>query len=76
MRIELGICLDMVFRVFVTPPAATPTPTAPLATPSPPTGQRAGALKNCKKKANQKDWTKKKLKKCKKKARLLPVSAR
>ena len=43
--------------------------------PAPPalTGQRAAALKKCKKKAKKKDWTKKKLQKCKKKARLLPV---
>jgi hypothetical protein len=37
------------------------------------TGQRAAALKKCKKKAKKKDWTKKRLQKCKKKARLLPV---
>lgn len=37
------------------------------------TGQRAAALRNCKKKAKKKDWTKKQLKKCKKKAKLLPV---
>ncbi len=36
------------------------------------TGQRAAALKKCKK-AKKKDWTKKKLRKCKKKAKLLPV---
>ena len=62
--------LDMLFRVFVTPPL---TPPAGLATPSPPTGQRAAALNNCKKKAKQKDWAKKRLKKCKQKANLLPV---
>ena len=38
-----------------------------------PTGRRAAALKKCKKTAKKKDWTKKKLRKCKKKARLLPV---
>ncbi len=37
------------------------------------TGQRAAALKECKKKAKKKNWTKKRLKKCKEKARLLPV---
>ena len=29
--------------------------------------------RNCKKKAKKKDWTKKQLKKCTKKAKLLPV---
>ncbi len=38
----------------------------------PPTGQRAAALKKCKKK-NKKHHNKKKFKKCKKKAKLLPV---
>jgi hypothetical protein len=37
------------------------------------TGQRAAALKKCKKNAHKKHWTKKKLKKCKKNAQLLPV---
>lgn len=37
------------------------------------TGQRAAALKKCKKTAKKKHWTKKRLNKCKKKARLLPV---
>jgi hypothetical protein len=46
---------------------------ATLSTPEPPTGQRAAALKQCKKKAKKKHWTKKRLKKCKRKARLLPV---
>ena len=36
------------------------------------TGQRAAALKKCKKKAKKKHWPKKKLKKCKKKAKKLP----
>jgi hypothetical protein len=40
--------------------------------PKPPTGQRAAALKKCKKK-NKKSHNKKKFKKCKKKANLLPV---
>jgi hypothetical protein len=47
-------------NVFLTPP------------PSPITGQRAAALKKCKKK-NKKSHNKKKFKKCKKKANLLPV---
>ena len=38
-----------------------------------PTGQRAAAIKKCKKKAKQKHWSKKKLNKCKKKAKKLPV---
>jgi hypothetical protein len=42
------------------------------APPSPTTGQRAAALKKCKKK-NKKSHNKKKFKKCKKKANLLPV---
>ena len=37
------------------------------------TGQRAAALKKCKKQAKKKDWTKKRLRKCKKKANLLLV---
>jgi hypothetical protein len=40
--------------------------------PKPPTGQRAAALKKCKKK-HKKSHNKKKFKKCKKKANLLPV---
>jgi|tagenome__1003787_1003787.scaffolds.fasta_scaffold20842078_2 hypothetical protein len=37
------------------------------------TGQRAVALKKCKSKAKHKHWSKKKLRKCKRKARKLPV---
>jgi hypothetical protein len=66
------LTLDMVFRVFVTPPAPTPTPPAPLATPLPPTGQRAAAIKKCTRKFPGKAKAKKR-KKCKKKANLLPV---
>src|SRR3954452_11609145 len=51
--------------------AATLIP-SPTAAPSGPTGQRAAALKKCKKKAQKKHWSKTKLKKCKKKAKLLP----
>jgi len=53
---------DLIFSVFVTPP--------PVLAPTPPaaTGQRAAALKKCKKKKS-----KKARKKCKKKARKLPV---
>jgi hypothetical protein len=59
---------DASFTVSVTP--LPPTPAAPAA---PVTGQRAAALKKCKKKAKKKHWSTKKLKKCKKKANLLPV---
>jgi hypothetical protein len=38
-----------------------------------PTGQRAAALKRCKKRARKHNWPHSKLKKCKKRARLLPV---
>lgn len=37
------------------------------------TGQRAAALKSCKKQAHKHDWSHKRLRKCKKKANLLPV---
>jgi hypothetical protein len=53
---------DLVFTAFVTPPAP----------PAPPTGQRAAALKKCKKQLKKTD-NKKKFKKCKKKANLLPI---
>ena len=68
------------------PPSSTPlTPAGPAApnfalpvqatvtAPTPPTGQRAAALKKCKKKAKKKGWTKKRLKRCKQKATLLPL---
>jgi hypothetical protein len=41
--------------------------------PCPATGQRAAALKLCKKRAKKRNWPHTRLKKCKKKARLLPV---
>ena len=47
-----------------------PCPVSPAASAA---GQRAAALKKCKKAAKKKDWTKKRLRKCKKKANLLPV---
>jgi hypothetical protein len=43
----------------------TPTPTT--------TGQRATALASCKKRAHKRHWSHKRLKKCKKKAKLLPI---
>ena len=41
--------------------------------PTNPTGQRAAALKKCKKRANKHHWSNKRLRKCKKQANLLPV---
>jgi CSLREA domain-containing protein len=51
----------------------TGTATAPAPPATGPTGQRAAALKKCKKKAKKQHWTKTRLKKCKKKAKKLPV---
>jgi hypothetical protein len=48
----------------VTPP---PTPAAAE------TGQRAAALKKCKKKRKKLDWSKKRYNKCKRQANLLPA---
>ena len=42
-------------------------------TPPRPTGQRAAALASCKKRAHKHHWSHKRLKKCKKKANLLPL---
>ena len=50
-------------------PASGAVPTGGAA----PTGQRAAALKQCKKIAKKKHWTKKQFKKCKRKAKKLPV---
>jgi hypothetical protein len=50
---------DHAFKTYVAPPAKT--------------GQRAAALKSCKKRARKHNWSKKRLKKCKRKARRLPV---
>jgi hypothetical protein len=58
---------DHIFAVFVTPPHV------PASTPPADTGQRAAALKRCKKKAKKHDWSKKRLKKCKRSAMRLPV---
>jgi hypothetical protein len=49
--------------------AAPPPPPAA----APPTGQRAAALKRCKKKAHKRHWSKKQRKKCRKKAKKLPL---
>jgi hypothetical protein len=40
---------------------------------TPPTGQRAAGLATCKKRAKKHNWSKERLKKCKKNAKLLPV---
>jgi hypothetical protein len=39
----------------------------------PPTGQRAAAVKRCRKRAQKKHWSGKQLRKCKRKAKRLPV---
>jgi len=56
------------------PPTVTqPPPTVTQPPAAGPTGQRAAALKTCKKRARKLDWSRKQLRKCKKKASLLPV---
>jgi hypothetical protein len=55
------------------PPGNAADLSATVEPPASTTGQRAAALKKCKKKAKKKHWTKKRLRKCKQKARLLPV---
>jgi hypothetical protein len=52
---------DFAFKTYVVP------------SPSGPTGQRAAALASCKKRAKQHHWSHQRLRKCKKKANLLPV---
>jgi hypothetical protein len=65
-----GATFDMTFRTYVvTPPTTTPPPP----TTTGPTGQRAAALAKCKKKRKKLDWSKRRYKKCKKQANLLPV---
>jgi hypothetical protein len=58
---------DELFKLSGT--AVSPSPPTPAA----PTGQRAGALASCKKRAHKHHWSHKRLKKCKGKANLLPV---
>jgi hypothetical protein len=48
------------------PPGASPAPTSD-------TGLRAAALQRCKQRAKKRDWSKQKLRKCKRQAKLLPV---
>jgi hypothetical protein len=59
--------VDQAFKTYVAPPPAVP-PTSPTTSAPGPTGQRAAALKKCKKKRS-----KPARKKCKKKANKLPV---
>jgi hypothetical protein len=60
--------IDYAFKTYVGPPTAAPPPTTPVNPTAGPTGQRAAALKKCKKKRS-----KPARKKCKKKANRLPV---
>jgi hypothetical protein len=60
-----GISSSALTGVAIGPPTPTPTPTPPA---TGPTGQRAAALKKCKKKKNKQARNK-----CKKKAKKLPV---
>jgi hypothetical protein len=73
---------DFEFKTFVVP--APPAPPAPPNPPSNPpgtgstpnstiTGQRAAALKRCRKRARKHNWSKQRLTNCKKNARLLPT---
>lgn len=55
---------DADFRTYVGPPGGGTAGT---------TGQRAAALASCRKRAKKHDWSKKRLRKCKKKANLLPA---
>jgi hypothetical protein len=71
----LSAMADLAFKTYVVVPTLGPTaPTSGPAGPtSGPTGQRAAALKKCKKRAHKHHWSHKRLRKCKKKANLLPV---
>ena len=57
---------DLAFKTYVVPPVS------PAAS-STPTGKRAAALASCKKRARKQNWSRKRLRKCKRKANLLPV---
>jgi hypothetical protein len=59
---------ELAFKTYVVPS----TPSTPSAVTAP-TGQRAAALSKCKKRAKKHNWSKERLKKCKKKANLLPL---
>jgi hypothetical protein len=71
---EGNVQADFEFKTYVAPPPPPPPPPPPVVQPAAtaPTGQRAAALKKCKKKFPGKAKAKKR-KKCKKKANLLPV---
>jgi hypothetical protein len=60
--------LDFAFKTYV-----GPLPPPPPPPPSTATGQRAAALASCKKRAHKHGWSHKRLKKCKRKANLLPI---
>jgi hypothetical protein len=62
---------ELAFKTYVVPSTASTPSTASMATA--PTGLRAAALAKCKKRATKHNWSKERLKKCKKKANLLPV---
>jgi DNA-binding beta-propeller fold protein YncE len=62
-------------QVFAKDPPVVDPPTDPpgVKPPPPSTGKRAAALRKCKKAAKKKRWSKKRLRKCKRKALKLPV---
>jgi hypothetical protein len=60
---------DTAFKTYVALPATQPGPTGQPG----PAGQRSRAVKRCKRRAMKQDWSKKKLRKCKKRAKRLPV---
>jgi hypothetical protein len=61
--VDIGVLLNV--SATLTRPDRAPA--------SGPTGQRAAALARCKKRSRKHHWSKKRLKKCKRKARLLPA---
>jgi hypothetical protein len=71
-----GGSFDFPFAIYAAPPppaASTPGASTLAASTPATTGLRAAALRNCKKRAQKHGWSKDRLKKCKKKARTLPV---
>jgi hypothetical protein len=67
---QAGGMADLAFKTYVVPTPAVSSPPPP---PVEPTGLRAAGLKHCKKAAKKKDWSNKKLRKCKRRANALPV---